>query len=56
MGNFLLSGDPGHVFTNIPVGDNNMTITCTSTSSGATLSSVLLFTIMGKDMVTLLYC
>ena len=42
------------MFTNIPSGDNNMTITCTSTSSGATLSRVLSFTIMGKDIVILL--
>ena len=41
------------MFTNLTVGDHSVNITCTSQSTGLTLSRTLDFRVEGKDTVTL---
>ena len=55
----MLSGNPGNVFTNVAPGDHTVNITCTSTTTGTTLSRSVSFSydipFYSKDL-TMYWC
>ena len=44
------------MFTDLTAGSHSVNITCTSLSTGLTLSRTLSFSVEGKDTVAYLYC